>query len=173
MSIIIGILKGTPWYVFLIFALLIKKGIEALKTRVVSLKKLFILPFVLLIWSLYSLFTNRICGFSQIAIWILALATGSIISWNIFKSLTIKADKIKALIALEGSSSTLIMSLLIFITKYFFGFYYATHQNNYSAIVVFLDLFSSGIINGMFIAKACAILNKYIKTQHLDLEETK
>lgn len=170
MTILINILKGTPWYIYLIFLFLVSKGIEALKPRVITIKKLFFLPTILCLWSLYSLVHNKLNDLSYLLCWLLALGFGSFFSWKMVNPLTIKADKIKNLIALEGGLSTLFLSLLIFATKYFFGFYYTTHHMP-NIIIVFADLISSGIITGLFLGKIFTLFNKYLKAPQVDLKK--
>ncbi|NGX37998.1 MAG: hypothetical protein K1000chlam2_01167, partial [Chlamydiae bacterium] len=55
MELVINALTGTPWWVYLLFVYFLYVGIKSLKPRVISLKKILILPLILFVWSLYGL----------------------------------------------------------------------------------------------------------------------
>jgi hypothetical protein len=52
---VIGILLHTPWWVFVVFALLLALGIQALRPRVVSAWRLLVTPGIFIAWGLVSL----------------------------------------------------------------------------------------------------------------------
>lgn len=171
---LIKILKGTPWWVFVLFGYLVLKGIEALKPRVIDLKKLFILPLVFAIWGIHSLISSKLHGATDFAIWFLAMAAGLFLGDRMTRSIPIQVDHKKQLIALEGSPATLILSVMIFATKYFFGFFYATHptaRDNW--MIVSADLITSGLIIGLFFGRSIRYWRRFRGAEHMDLIESK
>ena len=165
----VGALIGTPWWVYLLFVYFLYVGIKGLKSRVISLKKILILPLVLFIWSLYGLIA-KFHGVVEIFIWAFFIVIGYGIGTNLVKRLKIRADKKKLLVRLPGSQVTLFLVLTIFILKYFFGYYYATHPE-VSLHVHIADLIVSGTISGIFIGRMVSILKKFGKAKHEKLRK--
>lgn len=130
METIKAILMGTPWWVYLLFFYLVSRGIAASKTRVVTLKQLAILPIVLSAWSIWDLLR-----FSHITIgleWVFfsMLVVGALIGWRLVSSQKIEVVSLKNQeLKMPGSWLTLVIILVIFATKYFFGFEMAADPN--------------------------------------------
>lgn len=165
---IIEIFKGTPLWVFLLFAYLIKKGIEAFKTRVVTLKKIFLLPAIFMVWSISSL------NLSQIATWSAVFAAGILLGCLLNRNIKLKADKKQGLLSLPGEFTTLILLILVFAVKYFFGCLFAINPAlREDALFKFCSFGSSGLITGLFMGKALSLLLKYQKAEHNDLQMDK
>ncbi|SFN82492.1 DUF6622 family protein [Xenorhabdus japonica] len=51
---ILSIIKGTPIWVWILFAFLIKRGINALYDREMRIERLFFMPILFFIWAVYS-----------------------------------------------------------------------------------------------------------------------
>jgi hypothetical protein len=163
-------IKGTPWWVFALFMYLMLQGTKALKYRVIPVRKIFVIPSIFLLWSLYTLATFKMGDIFDFAIWAIATSFGAMLGWMLTRSIPIKADKKKALIALPGGVMTIVLSLLIFAVKYFFGFYYATHPNAFTDPVIHgADLLTTGVIIGLFLGRACCYLKKFSATEHTEL----
>jgi len=165
----INALKGTPWWVYALFIYLVVVGIKTLKPQVVSLKKIFILPLIFIVWSLWTL-GGKLSLALDLSLWTGSFILGILIGWGLTRSSKIKADKKKALIRVPGGSLTFVLILVIFATKYFFGYTYATDpgaSTNFS--VVAADLVTSGIITGMFFGKPLCYLFKWRNSSHQDL----
>ena len=161
-------IKGTPWWVFPLFAYLIWVGIGALKPQVVSLKKMFILPLVFLIWGIWGLI-GSFDGYKDILIWIIFTVIGYFVGWGIYQIYRIRADKKKLLIKLPGTRFVLVFIILIFATRYFFGYYQATHLEM-SPLIHAVNLVFSGMITGIFIGRSMALLHKFAKADHEKLK---
>jgi len=78
MDTLIKALQGTPWWVYVLFFYLLSLGIKALKPRVISLKKPFLLPGVFLVWSLWNLNNNFGLDFTKWMLWLAALSIGAL-----------------------------------------------------------------------------------------------
>lgn len=169
MTFFYEILRDTPWWVYVILASVLMLGIRGLKPRVVSLKRLFILPFIFTAWSVYTL-VKSLSSFQDVSIWTLCLLLGVWYGRRLLHKFTIQADKKKGLITVEGGPLTLILALCIFITKYFFGFLYIAHPAAMKNVFIFTaDLLTSGFITGLFFGKALYYLRKYKRAPHTNL----
>lgn len=165
----IDALKGTPWWVYALFIYLVVVGVKTIKPQVASLKKIFILPLIFIVWSLSGLGGKLSLGL-DLSVWIPSFILGILVGWGLTRSLKIKADKKKALIRVPGGLLTLVLILVVFGVKYYFGYTYATDpgaSTNFN--IVAADLISSGIITGMFFGRLFCYLSKWRNSPHQDL----
>jgi hypothetical protein len=160
---IIEIIKGTPVWVYFLLGLLIYKGISATNGKMMSLKKLFIMPivFIFLMGQKMSASPAAFLGF---------LVIGCFVGWLIYKNIEIKADKEKRLIFIPGSYMPLILIVTAFVKGYYIGYQTAVHPE---LVKTFWFAFSvaavSGIFSGMFIGRTALYLYKYHKAKHQEL----
>jgi signal transduction histidine kinase len=168
MSEIKSAIFGTPWWVFLLFAYCIYIGVKALKSRVASIKRIFILPLIFIAWSVWNLVVN-FSGFLGFLTWAIFITLGYFIGWGMTQSWKIAADKKKLLIGIPGNRITLILLIAVFAVKYFFGYYRATHAEM-SALVAFANLIASGLITGIFVGRTMSLLKKFAKAKHEKLK---
>lgn len=126
---IISAIRGTPWWVWLIFALLLYRGINTLKPRVTPLWKIFLIPTIFFGFAVNSLLKNPCATQYTFVTWLLALLAGILGAWLLNRNLVIKANKCTHLIELPGTVSVLITVVSIFVIKYFFGYMAATHAD--------------------------------------------
>jgi len=164
------IVLGTPWWAFLLLAYFIWIGIKARNPGTVSLRKRVILPVILTGWTLTSLFQNHGAEAESVIVWGICMCIGIGTGWIITRPVELKADKKKVLIKTEGGWLTLILLILIFGVKYFFGYTYATNplaKENPTYYVP--DLAFSGIVAGFFLGRLLCFIKKYFKAHHTDL----
>lgn len=161
---IIDALKETPWWVYLLLAYLISRGVLALKTRTISIYKIFILPTVFFIWGLSSL-VGKLHNTQFIILWVSGLFLGCVIGWLMYCRSRIQIDKEHGLVTFPGSSLTLILVLTIFAVKYFFGYIQETNAlTEYSCLLTAINALTSGIITGIFMGIVASVLYKYNRT---------
>lgn len=160
-NFIIQAIKGTPVWVFIVFGYVLFIGIQALKARTVPVLRLFILPAAFLLWGVYAAL-NKLSSPIAVLTYIITLLLGSMLSWLYYRKLKIKVDHSQQTVTLPGSSVTLILVLLIFSAKYFFGYIYATnplaHEN---LLIQMASLATSGMITGIIVGRAGAYYQKY------------
>ena len=162
-SDIVDAFKGTPWWVYVLFIYLLSRGILALKTRTISLYKIFILPGVFFIWGLSSL-TGKLNSTQSIVLWASGLFLGCIIGWLMYCHRRIQVDKKHALVTFPGSSLTLILVLTIFAVKYFFGYVQAAQVlTQYNCLLSALNALTSGTITGILVGRVASVLHQYNK----------
>ncbi len=167
------ILMGTPWWVYLLLIYLVFRGVKALKPQIVSVKKIFILPLIFCILSLYRLISTY-QGFRDLIVWLFFIIIGYIVGWGLAHSLRIRIDRRKLLLRMPGSPIILVLVLLVFATRYFFGAYSAMHPDAKDNFLFHsANLLSSGFITGIFLGRFFAILKKAGKAKHTKLKVTK
>lgn len=170
METLIEAVKGTPWWVYPIFVYLLIVGIQALKPQIVSIGKLFILPIVLIAWSIFSLITG-FEGWVDLFFWALAIVAGFFIGCSLagpYKKL--RADRKKLLAYVPGSRLVLILLMVIFAVKYFFGYYRASHEEPSSVIQV-ASILAYGAITGIFVGRLYMLLKHFAKAKHENLKK--
>jgi hypothetical protein len=159
MVFFLEIIKGTPWWVFLILCYLLIVGIKARYLGAVSLKiikKLFPLPFAFITWSAYALSMNYGANILTLGLWAGSLSIGSYLGWIFGKSIPIKLIDNK--LHMQGSWLPLVLSLLIFSAKYFVGVITDINPaSKQSFYVLGTDLIFSGSIAGIFLGRLLAL----------------
>lgn len=154
------ILSETPWWVYVLFFGLVSIGFAAARPRVVSLRRLLILPLVFTLWNLAWL-NERIHGrHSLLVFWILGLAIGSYFGGMSVRKWIVKADRQQEKVHLPGSWSTLVLILLVFAVRYFFVYHYERFPDTSSDLYTY-DAAISGLITGIFMGRAYQVFHKY------------
>ena len=168
------ILLHTPWWVFLIFVYLLRVGINATKPRIISLNKILILPAIFLFISINSFITTFQISTLLLSTYSLSLLIGIGGGWLLVRNLNLKFDQQNNLIKVPGSFTTLILTLIIFSTKYYFGYSIATNPSVTEKIhFTLLQLVVSGICTGLFIGRALCYLSRKSRATHQNLAKMK
>lgn len=165
-----SIVIGTPSWVWLLFIFVMYRGLQACKSRTFSVYKLGIIPALFLALSIQGICTLQCPMPGMWVLWCSGLLLGVIQGWYIFKTNPIEADKKKCLIKIPGSSLILVLSLIIFASKYYIGYLAATNpalllQTHMMTIRI---LFSS-LMPGLLIGRTARYVYRYTKTTHTDL----
>jgi hypothetical protein len=162
METLIEIIDETPFWVYLIFAFLLFSGIRASHPRTMTLSRLFFLPTLLVLWSIYGLYERWHGHWTDVYYWIVSLVCGSYIGWWMIHQWKIRVDRERKALILPGTWSTLWLVLIIFAVRYFFGYYYATHSTIPHSVLL-TDVIVSGIITGVFVGRSMNYLYRYEK----------
>lgn len=155
MAQILQIISNTPLWVYILFIFLINIGIKASKPSEVSLLKISILPVIFTYLSFHSLISQTSVSTSNITVLMISLIVGVfggiLQSKKIGYSYNRKTKKIES----PGTWTTLILILLIFVTKFYFGYMIAAHPSilikNHMFDVSYI--FICGICSGLFIGR--------------------
>jgi hypothetical protein len=152
----------TPWWVYLLLVYLIIVGLKASKSRIIPFWKIFVLPTIFLSISIQNLTTIENIEYLSISSWIVAMLVGSLFGWWQVKRLDIKIDKKSSLIQIPGSWDTLLVILIIFVAKYYFGYEKATNpvlvaQLNFKVSMLIL----SGVCTGLFLGRLLGYMSHY------------
>jgi hypothetical protein len=168
MEYLFEVIKHIPWWVYVIFGYILSIGIKALKPQVISLKRVFLLPLIFVASSLFNFIKSS--AILDISLWLLCGLSGFFLGLWMSRFSKIKADKKNALIAIEGSSLTLIVLLFVFSLKCFFGFLYGMQPYLQQNILIHsIELASSGVISGALSGRVFGLWQKYKKADHESL----
>ena len=165
----IQILLHTPWWVYVLFAYILYVGIKATKMRSVPVLQLFIAPSIFTILSIHTLVGRISDHFLYIIPWGIATAVGIAIGWIEMHSLNIIVDRKNHLLKIPGSVFTLILFLLFFGSKYYYGFMSVTDPERTKEIqfVIFI-LLISGIGTGIMWVRDFGYFFKYLKNPSVE-----
>jgi hypothetical protein len=161
------IVTGTPLWVWALLVLLLVLGIRALWPTTAPLWRLAILPTVFFVWGLYGLFTLHSLTLQRLLPWAVALAAGIGAGLAIAGLSKIRADKTRHAVHIPGSALTLILSLLIFATKYVFGVLHARRPDLFAEVWLWLpEIAVSGLLTGMFVGRFAGLVQQYQAAPH-------
>ncbi len=114
---LIQILTHTPLFVWGILALLVYRGVVAMRDREVNIKSLFIIPVIMLALSLQDTLTKFGANALPLGAWSAAAAATILVVWN-FGNARIEAGAKAGSVRIRGSWVPLAMMMAIFATKY-------------------------------------------------------
>jgi hypothetical protein len=172
MQMIMSIITGTPWYVYLIILYLIFVGFKAVKGGSVPIAKLFILP-ILFVWMSVSEITSSITITSP---HVLVAAIGAILGayilgWLPYSKLNITADPSKRLLHIPGSWFSLALIIITFAVKYTIGVTLAI-DSNITGVLLYSLLFASSLFTGAFVGRLAFGLYKINKGPYTTAPQT-
>lgn len=160
----------TPWWVYLLLGYLIAVGIKGSKVRIIPFWKVFLLPIIFLSMSIQNLATYETIEYLSIGSWIFAMLVGSLFGWWQVQRLDIKIDKKSSLIQIPGSWDTLLVILIIFIAKYYFGYEQATNPVLVAQLKFKVSmLVLSGVCTGLFLGRLFCYISHYKDDVEVDL----
>jgi hypothetical protein len=152
-TMLIQILTRTPLYVWAILAFLVYRGMAAMRDRDVEVRKLVMIPAVMLVLSLQDISTKFGLGGWALAAWA-AAAAGMALAAGLTGSERIGASTVPGHVRVRGSRLPLVMMMAVFFTKYVASVTLAVapqlRQDTLFACIV-CGLF--GVFNGWFIGR--------------------
>ncbi len=168
MNMIQQIIANTPVWVWAILVFLVYRGMLSSLDRETSLKKVFIIPIVMLALSIQGILSAFGAGSTAVLVWLAAVVLGSVLSWQLFNLDNVRADPRRGVVFQRGSWIPLMLMMGIFCTKYAVGVTLALHAG-YRQEAWFVSVVSAlyGLFNGIFIGKLFGILAAYRQAQTL------
>lgn len=154
------IIFGAPWWVYVIFVILLMTGINSLRHRKVYVKQLLLIPAVLAIWNLVWLNERIHEHFHLLTYWIIGLFFGFFIGEKTVSQWVIRGDKNKQHIFLPPTYSTLILGVLVFAIRYSFDYNYLQHPETAASLYP-QDAAVSGVLTGIFAGRTIKIFRKF------------
>jgi hypothetical protein len=121
MPALLAILTHTPWWVFLLGALLVARGVPALRTRSVPLARVLIVPSVFMVWGVASLAMRSAAAPMLAPVWFVCAVAGLALGWQTTRLLGVRIDRAARRVTLPGSVVPLVRNLTIFVVKYALG----------------------------------------------------
>ena len=117
MLMLIQILTHTPLYVWAILAFLLWRGVAEMRDRELTLRRMLILPLVMLGLSLNDMALKFDMGMVLVAAWVIGCAAAMLLAWR-FGRTRIAAGTAPDRVLVRGSVMPLMLMLAIFLTKY-------------------------------------------------------
>ncbi len=117
---LIQILTHTPFYVWAILAFLVQRGMIAMRDRDLELRKLVMIPAVMLVLSLQDMNAKFGLGGLALAAWALAAAGMALLAGlaGLAGGRRIEAGNVPGHVRVLGSRLPLVMMMAVFFTKY-------------------------------------------------------
>lgn len=155
-------ISGAPWWVYVLFVILVSIGIKAINPSTVAIQRIVVLPIVFIAWSLFNLYQNVSLGFSSLIVWwALSLGLGIYLGYNAVNSWKIHSDRQKKTVTIPGNYSTVILVVSIFVLSFFWGYFYATLAG-VPYWVYLADTISTTLIKGVFVGRGTCFLKSYL-----------
>ena len=145
------ILTHTPLFVWAILAFLIFRGMLSMRTREVDVRRLFIIPVVMVILALQDIATRYAFAAEALAAW---AGASALIAWAIvtFTRTRIEAGSTPGSLRLRGSWVPLAAMLAVFVTKYTVIVSMVMRpQLGHDAVFVAAACAASGLCSGFFV----------------------
>ncbi|MEO6918351.1 MAG: DUF6622 family protein [Collimonas sp.] len=160
------IISHTPLWVWALLAFLVYRGVLASVDREATLKKLSIIPLVMLALSWEGISSHFGITPLTLACWLLPAGIAASLSWLFFRKDRVTAHPDRGVVFQRGSWLPLMLMMGIFLTKYTVGVLLAMHPELvrdpvFTAVVCSLY----GIFNGMFIGRLSRIVSLYRNAQ--------
>lgn len=151
----LAIFTHTPVWVWLLLILLIYLGVTQSRDRQVSKKKAFILPIVMIVFSLHGVISSFGGAFDSLLFWSVSFIATLLIGVLIFPSQQTRFDESIQCYFIKGSWRPLFLILGIFTIKYTVGVMEGMQSSflTMSSVVDGLSLLY-GVFSGVFAARS-------------------
>ncbi len=157
------IITGAPWWVYVLFIVLVKQGVLSFKPRTIKIQRLAFIPVIFFVWSFYRLYQNGGLDFPSLIVgWVLSLSIGAYLGIREVYSWKIQIDKKKGAITIPGNFSTLVLIIVIFVLNFFWGYIYSTFAQ-IPYWIYLCDTVSTTICTGFFIGRGALFLKRYFQ----------
>ncbi|MFJ2988070.1 DUF6622 family protein [Collimonas sp. NPDC087041] len=156
------IISHTPLWVWALLAFLVYRGLLASVDREVTLRKISVIPLVMLALSWQGM--SAIFGITPLTAlcWCASAAVAAALNWRLFRSDRVIPYPERGVLFQRGSWLPLVLMMGIFVTKYTVAVLIAVqpqlaHESAFVATVCALY----GIFNGMFIGRLLRVITLY------------
>ncbi len=150
---LIQILTHTPLYVWAILAFLVNRGVNAMRDREMDVRRLVMIPAVMLILSLQDIGTKFGLGGWALAAWATTAAAAALLA-GLSGSTRIAAGAAPGTVRVRGSRLPLVMMLAVFFTKYVASVALAVApQLRHDTLFAIAVCALFGVYNGWFVGR--------------------
>ncbi|MCX5773481.1 MAG: hypothetical protein NTX05_02600 [Fusobacteria bacterium] len=156
------IITHVPLWVWLILVFVVFRGVKAMQTRIVPMRKLIIMPILMLYISI-----DNIHNFPGFAI---GAVIGVIVGYILFSRIEMRVDRSHRLVEVQGSVTTLILVLTTFIVKFGLGIYMAMHTVVPNSSTGMTTAAIIGIFGGLYISRLIIFYINYVKAPSVSLK---
>ncbi len=117
-----GFIAGTPWWVYILFVYLVYIGFKASKGGVVPIMKMLILPIVFGWLAIDTIMQDFTIDPWAITAFLVSLIAFTVLGYLHIIKMKCEVDSQHLLVKTPGTWSVLILVLIIFFSKYYFGY---------------------------------------------------
>ncbi|MFZ9035125.1 MAG: hypothetical protein ACO2ZM_03275 [Francisellaceae bacterium] len=159
-----------PTWVYIIFTMLIYIGIQRSVTHVRDLKRLLLMPVLMLYFSLHSFYPLMLDHPLAMDFWLLAFIISLAINMQYVKNHQIRADKQQGLIEIQGDWTWIPLLIGMFVIDFMIN--YSIDSGHYFSklpIFIYLTSLCSGATVGIGCGRNLSYFIKFIKATHSDL----
>jgi len=170
MSLVVafGILRSTPWWVFVLFALLLWLGVRSLRPRVTSVSRVFITPGVFITWGLVAFAAGARSSPTALASWLFTALVGFALAAVTVRLPELRVDRAHRLVRIPASAVPLVRNLSVFAVKYGLAVGMAMHPEARGPLALW-DTAVSGASAGYFVGWAACFALAYRRSPGSDL----
>jgi len=155
------IITHVPVWVWLILIFVVFRGVKAMQTRIVPMKKLIIMPILMLYISIENIHNYQ--GY------VIGAIIGVIIGYLLFSRIGMRVDRSHGLVEVQGSVTTLILVLATFIVKFGLGIFMAMHTVVATSPTGMTTAAIIGIFGGLYISRLIVFYINYVKSPSINL----
>ncbi|MGE6982916.1 DUF6622 family protein [Kluyvera intermedia] len=145
-------LRGTPVWVWILLAFLIRRGFAALYDREMKIGRLFFLPILFLVWGAYGVIVETELTGISLTMMAIGLLTGTALGFTLWRSLPpLKNSDNPGMIIRAGTPLTLALIVIAFCAKFILTSTLYLHPAlSSSAGFTMLFGYVTGLIDGVF-----------------------
>jgi hypothetical protein len=158
------IASHVPVWVWIIMAYGILMGVRAFAERKVSLAMATLLPIVFLYLSLSSLISVASGAPAVGLVWLLAVVAGAALGWFYLSPEPIEVHRGRGTLVVPGTWAVLVLFVVIFATKFVYGFEQATNPELAASLLFTVVVFAlSGLSTGIVTGRTVRLYNRYFQ----------
>jgi hypothetical protein len=162
MNAIFMVIINTPFWVYIVLAVVIYSAVKSSKVRTVFLKRIIFIPAFFFVLSVKSIMDFSLFNHSSAEFWLLGFAAGTVGGLFHVLMMTIRINRELKVITLPGSVIGVLVMLSIFGCKFTSGFIKVRHQDlmalNSSVLTISVML---GLCAGYLTGKTLMYLYRY------------
>ena len=156
---LIQILTHTPLYVWAILAFLLWRGVAEMRDRQLTLRRLLILPLVMLGLSLNDIALKFDLGVVALGMWLTGCVAAGVLAWQ-FGRARIAAGRAPGTVLVRGSALPLALMMGIFLTKYITSVVLVIQpQLSHQLPVVGAVCLLFGVFNGLLLGRLARMVS--------------
>jgi hypothetical protein len=167
MDLAFGVARDTPWWVYLVFALLVVLGTRALRPRVLSLYQISLTPAIFVLWGAAHFFGRPVSPL-LLGIWLPAAAFGAVLGFTTTRIDGLRADRNRMLVHMPKSWKPLARNMLVFSCRYGLAVGSALHPAD-AANLILSDAGVAGASAGYFAGWLAKFILTYRTAPSFDL----
>lgn len=153
---IFEIINNTPFWVWVVLVILIKRGLSLINDSPASIGRSIIMPFIFVIWGLNTVVNKFASPNTLLSFYLVALILGFLFSYLLYMRRSFYVED--GQLIQEGSALPLVIMLTNFLVKYILNVILAIHpvlyaQMNFNIFYGIVSGFTVGLFFGAFIKR--------------------